>query len=385
MYLNKQQLLDAVRKVEKASGLASEKQAYTFVRIRQLDASRLMLVCTDGRHFMAQYVPGDGITAFDVCVEVKRFKAAVTSCRLRRDVQLSVKDGFLLVTQEGGPEATVQAMDSSIFPAIDDFGQMDHVYSGPNQADLLSALHQDALKNAGSAALYDVAVFMPGVSYAMKPSVTVRCEASLVGVETEWSPLVVHISTLELLKLLGDDINVMVDHKRVLIYDNDGYILTFKPAITIGTFPEQAKLMFASLVETGHVIADVGDMLGIVKSAVSLLDKLAMTPLYLTLTTYPESNDVHIYAEAQNQKYEDRFPALSSGSYKIPIQAARLLSFLKSSCDTSIAIRVMNSDKIPNPRKFVHLVDSRLHEIIGIGEGEIENTDANVPRTSSAH
>jgi len=374
VYFNKQQLVDAIKAVKHAAGSVREREVFTFVRLRRLDENRIMLLCTDGRHFVAKYLNGEAIKDFDICVSVDRLKAAVASCRLRRDVILEIEKDSLIVSQEDGPVATIQTRLASEFPRVDGFDGMDLVYSGDNPAALLSALYLDALKNAGSAALYDVAVFMPGVSYAMKPSVTVRCEASLVDRDNDHVPLVVHISTLELLKQLGEKITCMVDAKRVLCYDEDGYLLTFRPNINIGTFPEQAKLMFSSLREVGHVAVKLGDAFGVVKNAVALLDKLTPEPLYLELVASGEL--VKVKAEAGGQKYEDEFPAVCEGSYKIPIQAARLLAFLKSSCDEVIMIRVMKSEKIPDNSRFVHLVDSRLHEIVGIGKGSIEELDA---------
>lgn len=329
------------------------------------NATGLTMIATGSSVTAIRSVPViDHARDFDVCVLADGLYAC-TKAMGTGAVRIEVlPDGSVRVSQGDALEATLETRSATEFPTITGFDGMVGCYAGTNPTEVFESMKHVAAAHPGNTPLAEVLIMMSGRSYLAGTLSAMRCDGSLVGPESD-AVLGVRISNLWPLEQLGGQIKVFHDSNRVLICDDFGYVVLQKWSGNLANFPQRVSQMFSSLRQVGQVKVSRDSLLRSVMAASVILKPLSGKE-EVFLDCVASKGSLEISAKVGRHSFREKMEASSSGAYRIPIHVSRLLSFLKNSADEHVFIQVMDSDAIPNPRSFVHMTDSRLHEAIGI-------------------
>jgi len=356
----------ALKTCAEVAGRGDEIEA--FVRLVNFD-NQLSLVASNGPLATMRNIECHTSKPVDTCVRADRLKAAVMALRVGK-VRLELTErGNLRVQQGAGARVVLDTRPSTEFPQEPGFEGMTQIYSGPNPSDGLKALKHVAVKNTGSQPLSDALLVMNKRSYVVTNAASVRCDFSLANDQDgafpqAKDPFAVPLASTWLLSDFGEEISCWIDWpgKRVLVVDSAGWGLLRMHHAKIETFPQTVDTAFRHLRELGQVKLNRQETLKAVSAAQTIL-KGSKEAVLITITCHKEM--VELTASAGGQSFSDKIPAKCSGGFIIPVHLPRLRGFLAASADDSVYVKVMGVANQPGTEKHaVHLVDSRLHEIV---------------------
>lgn len=357
-----------VKAVQTAAEVASKATVEEQKKIRIfIHEGELQLMASAGSIATCRRVTAQQPTTetFDVVVQGDRLLAAAKALR-KGDVLVSVKEHGFWVEQGDGLEVELDTGDLNLFPTVPSFEKMVHIYTGPNPVSGFEAIKHIATTNSGTTPLAKTLMMLPGRSYLASQTSAVRCELSLVGVE-DVPPIPLVLDSTWALAHLVEPLACYHEERRILVMDSTGWVTISKYGGEIGKFPETIEKTFASLKQLGQVKIPRVDALRAAGAANTVLRGATKEAVYMQLDC--ADTKITMSAAVGRHRYKETITGWSSGQFKIPVHIGRLTEFLRGSEDEAVYIRIMDSSVIPAPMQFVHLVDSRLHEVIGLPTG----------------
>lgn len=318
----------------------------------------------------------DAAETLDVCVPGERLVAGSRALR-EGDVKIGLEEGALKVEQDGGVSIELELCNLVEFPGVPDFSKMKQVYVGPNPAPGFEAIKHVALTNPGTTPLSAVLIMMNGRSYISSPTSSVRCDFSLIGVD-EVGPVPVVLESTWVLTHFAEQVTCWHETNRILIIDKDGWATIALWAGQLAGFPTKIESTFASLKQVAQIKAPRAEVLRAASAAQVVLKGTTKEAVFLWIETSPEKERITVSAKIGRHAYKETLVGWSSHQMKVPVHVGRFAEFLRGSDDEAVYVKLMNSELVPNAqKKFVHFVDSRLHEVVGLpGEyvAEIKET-----------
>lgn len=329
-------------------------------------ASEAMVLTYDPLVAVCRRFPMTGGDTIDVCVSGRKLEAAVQSLAKTEPVELLLHKDGLLELRQGEVSACLDTLSSAEFPGNLPVDGVVPVYEGLNPTAGLEALKHVASSNIGTVQLHDVLIFMEGATYLLGTSSVVRGNFSLVDKSAPPERAVMPIQVKSILPLagLGAQISAYADGAKLVVADARGYIVVRQSAVDVKSIPAQISAMYGSLVLLGQVKVERTLLVDAIKSAIAILTSEEQKKPYLTMEG--NGTELLISGKAGRVTFARKIEAQCSKNYRIYVNADRLLAFARASDDDEILIRVMDSPINKQAMNFVHLVDSRLHEIVSI-------------------
>lgn len=329
-------------------------------------SSEAMIITYDTLVSVCRRFPAMGGDEIDVCVSGRKLEAAVQSLAQTESVEILLHKDGLLELRQGEISACLDTLESANFPGNLAIDGVVPVYSGLNPTEGIEALKHVASSSIGTVQLHDVLIFMEGATYLIGSSSVVRGHFSLVDQSASEAHRVMPIQVKSILPLagLGAQINAYADATKLVVSDARGHIVIRQSAVDVKSIPERIAAMYGSLVLLGQVRVERTMLAEILKSAIAILADDDVKKPYLTMEG--NGNEILISGKAGRVTFARKVEAECTKNYKIYINADRLLAFARASDDDDILVRVMDSPINKQAMNFVHLVDSRLHEIVGI-------------------
>lgn len=329
-------------------------------------SAEAMILTYDPLVAVCRRFPANGGDEIDVCVSGRKLEAAVQSLSKSEAVELILhKDGLLEVSQ-GEVSACLDTLGSANFPGNLPMDGVIPIYSGLNPTAGIEALKHVASSNIGTIQLHDVLIFMEGATYLLGSSSVVRGNFSLVDgcAPDERKVMPIQVKSILPLAGLGAQVNAYADGNKLVIADARGHIIVRQSAVDVKSIPEKITAMYGSLVLLGQVRVERTLLTEVLKSAIGVLADEETKKPYLTLEGH--GTELLVSGKVGRATFARKVEAECTKDYKIYVNADRLLAFARASDDDEVLIRVMDSPINKQAMNFVHLVDSRLHEIVAI-------------------
>lgn len=358
---------ELVKAVQMAGDVASKGPTEPQRRVRVFANQGLHVMAMAGvlstSRKIAPLTPSDYL--MDALVQGDRLLACCKALR-KGEVSICTTEGGLKIEQKDGIEVMLELTNVAEFPVVQPFDKMVHIYSGVNPSGGFEAIKHVAAAHPGSTPLANTLMMMMGRSYLASTMSSVRCDFSLVGVDLPQAVPITLESTW-VLSHMKEQIACYDEPGRLLVTDSDGWVAIAKYAGELANFPKKVEQTFTSLKQIGQVKLPKTDALRAAIAAQTVLRGASKEPLYMVAEC--EDTKVKLSASVGRHQYKETVAGWSSGHYKIPLHVGRLIEFLRGSEDEAIYMRIMDSDILPAPMQFLHLIDSRLHEVVGLPGG----------------
>lgn len=328
--------------------------------------SEAMILTYDPLVSVCRRFPMTGGDQIDVCVSGRKLEASVQSLDRGEPVEILLHDDGLLELRQGEVSACLDTLSSADFPGNLEMNGVVPIFSGLNPTAGLEALKHVASSNIGTVQLHDVLIFMDGATYLLGSNSVVRGNFSLMDKSAPPERAVMPIQVKSILPLagLGAEVAAYADGTKLVVADARGHIIVRQSAVDVKNIPNQITAMYGSLVLLGQIRVERTLLVEILKSAIAILTGDDLKKPYLTMEG--NTDELLISGKSGRVTFARRLEAECSKNYKIYVNADRLLAFARASADDEILIRVMDSPINKQAMNFVHLVDSRLHEIVSI-------------------
>lgn len=358
-----------LRAVQTASEVASKGSTDQQKRIRVFHADgKLQVMAAAGAMATCRHIPLQTLKpeeSLDTCVQGDRLLAACKALR-KGDVQIGTVDGALRIEQDSGVSVELELENLAEFPTVQGFENMKQVYSGPNPAPGFEAIKHVASSHAGTTPLSTVLIMLNNRSYLAAPTSSVRCDFSLVCTDGP-GPVPIILDSTWVLTHFEPNVVCYHEKNRILVMDTLGWATISLWGGDLGGFPTKVETTFASLRQVGQIKVPRVDVLRAASAAQVVLKGTTKDPVFMTIETRPEQERILVSANVGRHAYKESLAAWSSHVMKIPVHVGRFAEFLRGSEDEAIYIKLMTSDIVPRAQeKFVHFVDSRLHEVVGL-------------------
>lgn len=307
----------------------------------------------------------DPAEALDVCVEGARLLAGCRALR-KGDVKITEDQGALKVEQDGGVSVELELGNLAEFPNVPGFSGMKQIYTGPNPAPGFEAIKHIAAANPGTTPLSAVLIMLNGRSYLSTPTSSVRCDFSLVGIDDP-GPVPIILDSTWVLTHFEQQVVCYHEKNRILVSDSLGWATVSLWAGDLGNFPTKVEATFASLTQVAMIKVPRADVLRAASAAQVVLKGTTKEAVFLLLETNPSQEKITVSAKVGRHAYRETLTAWSSHEMKIPVHVGRFAEFLRGSEDEAVYVKLMGSDLVNQAqKKFVHFVDDRLHEVVGL-------------------